>query len=183
MNKHIIIILILFFFQNIQASEIIGVPKVIDGDTIHIKSYKIRLEGIDAPEMRQKCKKSYLQIIFLNFQKDYYCGQISKKKLIQKIGNEPVKCILSGKDRYKRYLGKCLKGKIMIFSEVSGTISAILVSKNEIVDKETDLLIIECMKMLIPVITKSRGKIIKIYVKENDNINEGDKLIDLNYDI
>ena len=112
MNKHIITILILFFFQNIQASEIIGVPKVIDGDTIHIKSYKIRLEGIDAPEMRQKCKKSYLQIIFLNFQKDYYCGQISKKKLIQKIGNEPVKCILSGKDRYKRYLGKCLKGKI-----------------------------------------------------------------------
>ena len=112
MNKHIITILILFFFQNIQASEIIGVPKVIDGDTIHIKSYKIRLEGIDAPEIRQKCKKSYLQIIFLNFQKDYYCGQISKKKLIQKIGNEPVKCILSGKDRYKRYLGKCLKGKI-----------------------------------------------------------------------
>ena len=112
MNKHIIIILILFFFQNIQASEIIGVPKVVDGDTIHIKSYKIRLEGIDAPEMRQKCKKSYLQIIFLNFQKDYYCGQISKKKLIQKIGNEPVKCILLGKDRYKRYLGKCLKGKI-----------------------------------------------------------------------
>ncbi|MDC3104289.1 thermonuclease family protein [Candidatus Pelagibacter bacterium] len=112
MNKYIITILILFFFQNIQASEIIGVPKVVDGDTIHIKSYKIRLEGIDAPEMRQKCKKSYLQIIFLNFQKDYYCGQISKKKLIQKIGNEPVKCILSGKDRYKRYLGKCLKGKI-----------------------------------------------------------------------
>ena len=39
MNKHIIIILILFFFQNIQASEITGVPKVVDGDTIHIKSY------------------------------------------------------------------------------------------------------------------------------------------------
>ena len=56
MNKHIINILILFFFQNIQASEIIGFPKVIDGDTINIKSYKIRLEGIDAPEIRQKCK-------------------------------------------------------------------------------------------------------------------------------
>tara|TARA_B100000530_G_scaffold219258_1_gene140855 strand:+ start:75 stop:566 length:492 start_codon:yes stop_codon:yes gene_type:complete len=112
MNKHIIIILILFFFQNIQASEIIGIPKVVDGDTIHIKSYKIRLEGIDAPEMRQKCKKPYLQVMFLNFQKDYYCGQLSKKKLTQKIGNKPVKCILLGKDRYKRYLGKCLKGKI-----------------------------------------------------------------------
>ena len=34
-----------------------------------------------------------------------------------------------------------------------------------------------------PVTTKNRGKIIKIYVKENDIINEGDKLIDINYDI
>ena len=66
MNKHIITILILFFFQNIQASEIIGVPKVVDGDTIHIKSYKIRLEGIDAPEMRQKCKFSKRLLLWTN---------------------------------------------------------------------------------------------------------------------
>ena len=71
----------------------------------------------------------------------------------------------------------------MIISEVSGTISEILVSRDQIVEKETDLLIIECMKMLIPVTTKKRGKIIEIYVKENDTINEGDKLIDMNYDI
>ena len=56
----------------------------------------------------------------------------------------------------------------MIYSEVSGTISEILVSRDQIVEKETDLLIIECMKMLIPVTTKNRGKIIDIYVKEND---------------
>ena len=71
----------------------------------------------------------------------------------------------------------------MIYSEVSGTISEILVSRDQIVEKETDLLIIECMKMLIPVTTKKRGKIIDIYVKENDIINEGDKLIDINFDI
>mgnify|MGYP001310468723 CR=1 FL=1 len=71
----------------------------------------------------------------------------------------------------------------MIFSEVSGTISKILVTRDQIVEKETDLLIIECMKMLIPVTTKNKGKIINIYVKENDIINEGDKLIDVNYDI
>ena len=112
MIKYIIITLTLFFFQTLQASEIIGLPKVVDGDTIHIKSYKIRLEGIDAPEMKQKCKKPYLQIMFFTFQKDYYCGQVSKKKLVQKIGNKPVKCILLKKDRYKRYLAKCFKGSI-----------------------------------------------------------------------
>ena len=60
----------------------------------------------------------------------------------------------------------------MIYSEVSGTISEILVSCDQIVEKETDLLIIECMKMLIPVTTNRKGKIIEIYIKENDIINE-----------
>ena len=71
----------------------------------------------------------------------------------------------------------------MIYSEVSGTVSEILVSSDQFVEKETDLLIIECMKMLIPVTTKKRGKIINIYVKENDIINEGDRLIHMYYDI
>ena len=70
----------------------------------------------------------------------------------------------------------------MIYSEVSGTISEILVSRDQIVEKETDLIIIECMKMLIPVTSKNRGKIINIYVKENDIVNEGDKLIDIKYE-
>ena len=71
----------------------------------------------------------------------------------------------------------------MIYSEVSGTVSEILVSPDQTVEKETELLIIECMKMLIPVTSKNRGKIMNIYVKENDIINEGDKLIDINYDV
>ena len=104
------IILTLFLFQKIQASEIIGIPKVVDGDTIHIKSYKLRLEGIDAPEMKQICKKPYLQISFFSFYKSYNCGQLSKKKLAEKIRNKKVRCILIGQDRYKRYLAKCLKG-------------------------------------------------------------------------
>ena len=110
MISRIFLILTLFFFQKIQASEIIGIPKVVDGDTIHIKSYKIRLEGIDAPEMKQMCKKPYLQVIFFSFHKSYNCGQLSKKKLIEKIRNKKVRCNLIGKDRYKRYLAKCFKG-------------------------------------------------------------------------
>jgi len=109
MIKNLIFIFYVFLFQAMQASEIVGLPKVVDGDTLHIKTYKIRLEGIDAPEMRQKCKKPYFQIIFFSFQRDYFCGQVSKNKLVQKIGNKPVKCILLGKDRYKRYLAKCFK--------------------------------------------------------------------------
>ncbi len=111
-------IIIFLFFLNINfalAEEISGIPKIIDGDTVHIGNKKIRLEGIDAPEIKQKCKKSFLKIssvIGINFNKNYDCGVISKKKLIQKIKNSKIRCSSSSKDRYKRYLATCFKGNI-----------------------------------------------------------------------
>ena len=51
-------------------------------------------------------------VIGWNFKKDYSCGVISKKKLINKIDMSKVKCISSSKDRYKRYLATCYKDKI-----------------------------------------------------------------------
>jgi biotin carboxyl carrier protein len=71
----------------------------------------------------------------------------------------------------------------MIYSEVSGTLIKILVSKNQIIEEDTDLLVIECMKMHIPITANKRGKIIDIFIKEGDLISEGDKLLDINYDI
>ena len=108
-------IIIYFLFQILNAEEIYGIPKIIDGDTIHIKSKKIRLEGIDAPEIKQQCKKKFLEIsvvVKLNFNQNYSCGIISKKKLIDKIDLSQVKCVYSSKDRYKRYLATCYKNKI-----------------------------------------------------------------------
>ena len=110
-----IIILFLILTTNIIAEEIIGVPRIVDGDTIHIKEYKIRLEGIDAPEMRQKCKKEKLKIssfIGFIFYKEYNCGEVSKEKLESKVDRSKIKCISSSKDRYERYLAKCFKDKI-----------------------------------------------------------------------
>ena len=109
------IIIIFFLFQISKAEEIFGIPKIIDGDTLQIKSKKIRLEGIDAPEIKQQCQKKFLEIsvaVGLNFEKNYSCGVISKKKLINKIDKSQVKCTLSSIDRYKRYLATCYKNKI-----------------------------------------------------------------------
>ena len=103
------------FSTNILAQEIIGIPKIIDGDTVYINNYKIRLEGIDAPEMKQKCKKAKLKIssiIGYTFYEDYYCGKNSKESLTAKVKGSKIKCISFTKDRYKRYLAKCFKGKI-----------------------------------------------------------------------
>ena len=104
----------MIFFSNSIAEEISGIPKIVDGDTIHINNYKFRLEGIDAPEMKQKCKKESFKISFLigfTFYKDYSCGKVSKEKLITKINGSEIKCISSSKDRYKRYIATCYKEK------------------------------------------------------------------------
>ena len=109
---------LIFFFIliiNVSAEEISGIPRIIDGDTIYIGKFKIRLEGIDAPEIKQKCKKESLKItsyIGFTFYKNYYCGRIAKEKLIDKVGKSKIKCLSSSKDRYKRYLATCYKNKI-----------------------------------------------------------------------
>ncbi len=72
--------------------------RVIDGDTIYLNENKIRFSGIDAPEIKQKCKKNRIEI---------FCGIIAKKLLEEKIGNKSTVCVLEGKDRYERMLGEC----------------------------------------------------------------------------
>ena len=109
-----IIILFLIFFSNTIAEEISGIPKIVDGDTVYINENRFRLEGIDAPEMRQKCKKESLKISFIigfTFYKDYNCGKVSKEKLKSKIRGSEIKCIFTTKDRYKRYIATCYKEK------------------------------------------------------------------------
>ena len=106
---------LLLIFDPLNSIEISGTPKIVDGDTIHINKYKIRLEGIDAPEIKQKCKKDFLKIssvIGFAFKKNYFCGLESKKKLEKKINNSNIKCISLSKDRYKRYLATCYKNNI-----------------------------------------------------------------------
>ena len=116
MAKILLTLLLTFFLtQILNSAEIYGIPKIIDGDTVHIGNKKIRLEGIDAPEIKQQCKKPFLTIslrIGFQFNKNYSCGTISKRKLIEKIENSKIKCISSTKDRYKRYLATCYKNKI-----------------------------------------------------------------------
>ena len=60
--------------------------------------------------------------------------------------------------------------------------SADSIESFQIIQEDTDLLLIECMKMHIPVTAKKRGKIIDIFIKEGDLISEGDKLLEVVYD-
>ena len=118
----LIIISIIFFIltyidvRSENINKITGFAKVVDGDTIKINSKKIRLYGIDAPEKKQKCKKTYLTISFISFTKDYMCGEISTQKLIKKINKQKLNCNILDVDRYKRLIGECFKRNINLNS-------------------------------------------------------------------
>ena len=123
-KKLIILIIIssIFFiltYNDVRSeniNKISGFAKVVDGDTIKINSKKIRLYGIDAPEKKQKCKKTYLTISFMSFTKDYMCGEISTQKLIKKINKQKLNCNILDVDRYKRLIGECFKRNINLNS-------------------------------------------------------------------
>ncbi len=72
--------------------------------------------GIDAPEKKQKCKKTYLTISFMSFTKDYMCGEVSTQKLIKKINKQKLNCNILDVDRYKRLIGECFKRNINLNS-------------------------------------------------------------------
>ncbi len=115
------ICLIFFFFtyNDVKSKEpkiISGIAKVIDGDTIKIEKKKIRFFGIDAPESKQLCKKAWLSISFLSFNKSYPCGEISTKRLKNKINNKFIICKSNNKDRYNRFIAVCYKDKTNINS-------------------------------------------------------------------
>jgi endonuclease YncB( thermonuclease family) len=118
----LIIISIIFFIltyidvRSENINKITGFARVVDGDTIKINSKKIRLYGIDAPEKKQKCKKTYLTISFISFTKDYMCGEISTQKLIKKINKQKLNCKILDVDRYKRLIAECFKKNININS-------------------------------------------------------------------
>lgn len=78
---------------------IVGTASVIDADTLDIRSERIRLVGVDAPESGQKCRDAKGALV--------RCGSNAANALDQWINRNPVTCVIEGRDRYQRALGKC----------------------------------------------------------------------------
>lgn len=89
--------------SRVEAREILqaSLGRVVDGDTLVLRdssSTRIRLFGIDAPELAQLCTLP---------QGQYHCGQESKAALEMKIGNAPLACEVRGYDSYRRTVAVC----------------------------------------------------------------------------
>ena len=82
--------------------EIVGVPQVLDGDTVEISGAKLRLQGIDAPEIDQLC--------FDAKGERWSCGVAARDELARRFGDKPWTCKVSGADEEGRKLASCVVG-------------------------------------------------------------------------
>jgi endonuclease YncB( thermonuclease family) len=87
---------------SLSTEDIAGIARVADGDTLTIGKTKIRLAGIDAPEIDQECQAEG---------QAYRCGKraaIALDELLRSRTGHTVHCRRAGQDRYQRVLARCL---------------------------------------------------------------------------
>jgi endonuclease YncB( thermonuclease family) len=92
------------------AREIAGMAYAIDGDSLRLLGEELRLEGIDAPELRQTCEDGQGRRVG--------CGQEARRALWRLVERGPVTCAISGADRYGRGLATCRQGETLINAEM-----------------------------------------------------------------
>ena len=80
---------LLAFASPVDASEIKGRARVIDGDTLYVGRIKVRLNGIDAPERGQARFRA------------------ATRALQGLVAGKVVLCRLNGDTSYDRYIGSC----------------------------------------------------------------------------
>ena len=88
-----------FWFAPAHAENLSGHPRVVDADTLAFGAERVRIEGIDAPEMRQNCRDSE--------GRGYPCGKAATAALRARIASQSVTCEGSERDKYGRLLGYC----------------------------------------------------------------------------
>ena len=88
---------------NGSSPQVQGRAKIVDGDSLEVGNYRIRLSGIDAPEGRQRCRDASGQ--------PYSCGRQATTALRDMIQGQSVRCERLDVDRYKRWVSDCFAGE------------------------------------------------------------------------
>jgi len=81
------------------VADIDGVVRVIDGDTLDVGGHRVRIHGIDAPEIGQPCTSDLLGV--------YDCGVFVRDEVARRYSGQTATCTVIDIDRYGRNVAKC----------------------------------------------------------------------------
>lgn len=81
------------------AETFVGVPIVADGDTLRFGDQRIRLFGIDAPELNQTCPAAGGGT--------WHCGAAAAERLAELVASGSVQCVGDEIDDFGRTLAIC----------------------------------------------------------------------------
>ena len=90
--------LFLLALASTPMQPIYGLAHAGDGDSLSIGSTRIRLFGIDAPELDQVCSRGG---------RSWNCGQEAADRLSRLVTGRQVRCIPVSTDQYDRVLARC----------------------------------------------------------------------------
>lgn len=81
-----------------SAQSLRGTAAVTDGDSLSVSGIRVRLFGVDAPELNQNCYDNGSAVA---------CGEMSKRRLESLIGDSEVTCHRKSTDPYGRMVAIC----------------------------------------------------------------------------
>ncbi len=87
-----------------ETAPFSGRASVVDGDTIRLDGQRVRLLGIDAPELEQSCDDANGNA--------WPCGRQARDKMVALAAGNEVSCRPQGRDRYGRPLAVCMAGNV-----------------------------------------------------------------------
>jgi len=104
--RTLVAVVLLFFSVTTSWADVTGKPRVIDGDTIEIAGERIRLHGIDTPEVNQTCLDEA--------GKRWPCGREATLALTTIIGDHSITCKGDEHGKYGRLIAVCNVGPLRI---------------------------------------------------------------------
>ncbi len=87
-----------------------GYYRAADGDSLRRDQTSVRLHGIDAPELAQRCRDEHGE--------DYACGRDAQRILEGLIDGVDISCTMLDQDRYGRSVALCKAGELDINGEM-----------------------------------------------------------------
>lgn len=88
-------------FETSTEQRIGGVFRVVDGDSLENGGRRLRLRGVDAPELGQTCRRA---------EGDWACGRDARQALVLLMQGQGVICAGNDLDKYGRLLVTCRDG-------------------------------------------------------------------------